>query len=255
MMNNFWYPGLKTRTYFTLEEVAEITNPDGDWGFWELESFADEKIGVYKFINHPSWENKDNIYTKTLFSDYIWPQFWKSVVIYVDGEPAGDNWAYEDINEAWLRKAGLICRWINESKEVYEVLISNLEANKSKLLDQIKSITGSNSTTANTNSSTGNTSNETTTNVNSRTNDTPQQPGSWEEDDYVSVISGTATNNQSSTNSTSSSSSDSNYQGETTVATDPGTMMSRLKEIQDDLTSLYGKWANEFRRFIIHSAI
>lgn len=154
-----------------------------------------------------------------------------------------------------MRKAGLICRWINESKEVYEVLISNLEANKSKLLDQIKSITGSNSTTANTNSSTGNTSNETTTNVNSRTNDTPQQPGSWEEDDYVSVISGTATNNQSSTNSTSSSSSDSNYQGETTVATDPGTMMSRLKEIQDDLTSLYGKWANEFRRFIIHSAI
>lgn len=102
MLNNWFlgYPKPTTRTYFTMEEVAEITKPDGDWGLWELESFAGEKIGVYQFINHPSWESKDNIYTKTLFSDYIWPQFWKSSIIYVDGEPVGDDWAYQDINEA-----------------------------------------------------------------------------------------------------------------------------------------------------------
>lgn len=209
MLNNWFlgYPKPTTRTYFTMEEVAEIINPDGDWGFWELESFAGEKIGVYQFINHPSWENKDNIYTKTLFSDYIWPQFWKSAIIYVDGEPVGDNWAYQDINEAWLRKAGLICRWINESKEVYETLIANLEANKSKLLNAIK------------------------TSTSTKFNDTPQEPGVFTEDEYTSSITATES------------------------ATDAGTLMSRLKEIEDDLRSLYGKWANEFSRFIIYSAI
>lgn len=209
MLNNWFlgYPKPTTRTYFTMEEVAEITKPDGDWGLWELESFAGEKIGVYQFINHPSWESKDNIYTKTLFSDYIWPQFWKSAIIYVDGEPVGDNWAYEDINEAWLRKSGLICRWINESKEVYETLITNLEANKSKLLNAIK------------------------TSTNTKFNDTPQEPGVFTEDEYTSSITATES------------------------ATDAGTLMSRLKEIENDLRSLYGKWANEFSRFIIYSAI
>ena len=35
MLNNWFlgYPKPTTRTYFTMEEVAEITKPDGDWGF------------------------------------------------------------------------------------------------------------------------------------------------------------------------------------------------------------------------------
>lgn len=106
----------------------------------------------------------------------------------------------------WNKKLGLIYRWINESKEIYEVLISNLESSKARLLDKIHSTTTT------------------------RFNDTPQEPGDFTDDSYTSTLTNSST------------------------TTDANTMMARLKEIQDDLTSLYGKWANEFRKFIIYSA-
>lgn len=58
-------------------------------------------------------------------------------------------------------------------------------------------------------------------------NDTPQDGGNFVDDNHVSTA--------------------------TTVSTtaDVGTPMARLKEIQDDLDNLYGKWANEFRRFVM----
>lgn len=142
-----------------------------------------------------------------------------------------------------MRKAGLICRWINESKEVYEVLISNLEATKSKLLDAVKITT--NATFDNENNSEG-ADNGT---VGSKVNDTPQEPGYWDGEDYTSSIS--ATESSSHTETSSSSNGVSN----TTTLNDINTPMARLKEIENNLRSLYGKWANEFSRFIIYSAI
>lgn len=106
----------------------------------------------------------------------------------------------------WDKKLGLIYRWINESKEVYETLIANLDAQKSRLLDTIKSTSET------------------------KFNDTPQEPGFFTEDNFTSNITATST------------------------ATDAGTPIARLKEIEDNLRSLYGKWANEFSRFIIYSA-
>ena len=142
-----------------------------------------------------------------------------------------------------MRKAGLICRWINESKEVYEVLISNLEATKSRLLDAVKITT--NATFDNENSSKGNDSGT----VGSKVNDTPQEPGYWDGEDYTSSISASESSSHTETNSNS------NGVSNTTTLNDINTPMARLKEIENNLSSLYGKWANEFSRFIIYSAI
>lgn len=199
MLNNWFlgYPKPTTRTYITLKEIAERVHPERVWhSFW-----LSTDIGFYQFLNNTAsfYESRDNTYTKKLFMDYIWPEFRNSVLIYIEDE--------EEFLETWEAKKGLLYRWINESKEVYETLIANLEENKSKLLNAIK------------------------TSTNTKFNDTPQEPGVFTEDEYTSSITATES------------------------ATDAGTLMSRLKEIEDDLRSLYGKWANEFSRFIIYSAI
>ena len=58
-------------------------------------------------------------------------------------------------------------------------------------------------------------------------NDTPQSGGDVTTSDYI-------------TNATTA-----------TTTADVGTPMARLKEIRDNLESLYNSWANEFRKFII----
>lgn len=201
MNNNFWFPNLTTRTYFTLGEVitaVRVGNQD-----WNRMVPYNSEIGVYGIIDddYLGVGDRDTEYTVTLLQDYIWPQFWDAAIMYIDG--AYDD---EDIVHEWEHKKSKIYRWINESKEVYEVLIAQLEANKTKLLNKIQSTTST------------------------KFNDTPQEPGFFTEDQYTSNITATET------------------------ATDANTMMARLKEIQDNLSNLYGKWAKEFRRFIIFSA-
>lgn len=203
MWNN-WFLGCPkptTRTYYKLHEIAQLMYPDQVWSNWAI-----DQCGVYQFIDNDDtfWGTRDTDHTRTLFTDYIWPQFWNSVIFYLDD---AEDLTNPEIVIEWNKKLGLIYRWINESKEVYEVLISNLEANKNKLLNAIK------------------------TSTSTKFNDTPQEPGVFTEDEYTSSITATES------------------------ATDAGTLMSRLKEIEDDLRSLYGKWANEFSRFIIYSAI
>lgn len=58
-------------------------------------------------------------------------------------------------------------------------------------------------------------------------NDTPQSGGSFTTDNYVT--------NATKVNTTA----------------DVGTPMARVKEVRDNLESLYNSWANEFRKFII----
>lgn len=207
MTNNFWLgcPKPVTRTYITLKEIAEATHRADNWNsFW-----LSTKMGFYQFLNDDLgfYTSLDTPYTKELFSEYIWPEFRNSVLIYIDDASESTGEFHNQIAAAWDYKRGLIYRWLNETKPIYEILIANLEANKSKLLDAIK------------------------TSTNTRFNDTPQEPGVFTEDEYTSSITATES------------------------ATDAGTLMSRLKEIEDDLRSLYGKWANEFSRFIIYSAI
>lgn len=68
-------------------------------------------------------------------------------------------------------------------------------------------------------------------------NDTPQNGGLWNDDKHTSTI--TLVNGKNS--------------NDTTVTADSGTIMSRLKEIRDNLESLYDTWSNEFgKEFVIY---
>ena len=68
-------------------------------------------------------------------------------------------------------------------------------------------------------------------------NDTPQNGGLWNDDKHTSTI--TLVNGKNS--------------NDTTITTDSGTIMSRLKEIRDNLESLYDTWSNEFgKEFVIY---
>lgn len=170
--------------------------------------------GAYGEICAAGRHEKDTTVTITLFMEYLWPEFWNAKVLYVDGLYGDIN--YSDIEDEWKTKCGHIYRWLNESTERYSVLIEQLNEAKSKLMAQVKSTTTTDSDTL------------------SLFNDTPQAGGDFDADDYVT--------NASKNNSSSS----------TTIATDAATPIARLKEVQDKLTSLYGEWANEFSRFVLH---
>lgn len=68
-------------------------------------------------------------------------------------------------------------------------------------------------------------------------NDTPQNGGLWNDDKHTSTITLVSGKNSN----------------DTTITSDSGTIMSRLKEIRDNLESLYDTWSNEFgKEFVIY---
>lgn len=98
----------------------------------------------------------------TCFANYIWPRFYQEAIIYVDSD--------EDttfVDKFCTTKVGQIFAWWKSSMDKYIMLIQNLEANKSKLLDDVKS-----SSIA-------------------RFNDTPQNSGDFSDDPHTSTITKT----------------------------------------------------------------
>ena len=96
------------------------------------------------------------------FHDYIWPRFYQEFVIYTDSDES------EDFIEKFAKtKVGQIMAWWISSTEKYSLLIQNLNNNKAKLLDDVKS-----SSIA-------------------RFNDTPQNSGDFSDDSHTSNITKT----------------------------------------------------------------
>lgn len=209
------FPYVQTRYYFTLADVI-VLREDEEAARYETFLYPEANHGAFGAICADGTHIKDTPITITLFQEYIWPEFSKAKVIYEDLNKSADDITYQDIRDAWLTKCGHIYRWLNESTETYSILIENLNQIKNKLMAQVQSTTTTDSDNL------------------SLFNDTPQNGGDFESDDYV-------TNASKNTNSSS-----------TTIATDAATPIARLKEVQDKLNSLYGRWADEFSRFVLH---
>lgn len=192
--------------------LAEVLELRDDENAFLAPEYYDSLDGAYFALT----ENpaKDTPYTVKLLQEYLWPEFWAARILYVDSPK--QELTYEDIKATWDIKRGHIMRWLNESTETYSILIENLEQIKNKLMAQVQSTTTTDSDNL------------------SLFNDTPQDGGDFTTDDYV-------TNASKNTNSSS-----------TTMATDAATPIARLKEVQDKLNSLYGRWADEFSRFVLH---
>ena len=96
------------------------------------------------------------------FRSYIWPRFYQEAIIYVDSDDS------ESFVEKFCRtKVGQILSWWTSSSEKYSLLIQNLNNNKAKLLDDVKS-----SSVA-------------------RFNDTPQNSGDFSDDQHTSTMTKT----------------------------------------------------------------
>ena len=156
------------RTYYTLDDIRKeiglFLNSAGPYTMYASYS------NLTNFINKCLEEAGFHIIPVTTeitesekcFREYIWPRFYQEAIIYADLDKN------EDFLEKFCRtKVGQIMSWWTSSTEKYSLLIQNLEANKSKLLDDVKSASIS------------------------RFNDTPQNSGDFSDDNHTSTVTKT----------------------------------------------------------------
>ena len=156
------------RTYYTLDdirkEVGLYLNNAGPYTMYasysNLTTFMNRCLEEAGFDAIPV--TTEITESENCFREYIWPRFYQEAIIYTDSDET------ESFLEKFCRtKAGQIMAWWNASSEKYSLLIQNFEANKAKLLDDVKS-----SSIA-------------------RFNDTPQNSGDFSDDPHTSTITKT----------------------------------------------------------------
>ena len=102
------------------------------------------------------WNDSFSNYIDICWQNYIWPKFYDKAICYTDDDEIADN----ESAKVFANFVGPIISWMNASDTKFSLLIANQEANKDKLLQQIKS-----------------------SSVN-RFNDTPQNQGQFEDDSH-----------------------------------------------------------------------
>ena len=152
------------RTYYTLDDIREALEITGEGpyaiGNRSLSSFLNSCLSKVNFYVAPDFtETAESV---NCFQLYIWPRFYQEAIIYADLDKN------EDFVEKFCRtKVGQIMSWWQSSSEKYSLLIQNLTANKTKLLDDVKSASIS------------------------RFNDTPQNSGDFSDDQHTSTVTKT----------------------------------------------------------------
>ena len=156
------------RTYYTLDdirkEVGLYLNNAGPYTMYasysNLTTFMNECLEKAGLTTIPV--TTEITESENCFREYIWPRFYNEAIIYTDLDES------ESFLEKFCRtKVGQIMAWWQSSTEKYSLLIQNLENNKAKLLDDVKS-----SSVA-------------------RFNDTPQNSGDFSDDNHTSNITKT----------------------------------------------------------------
>ena len=267
---------LINRYYYSLADLTEHDSP-----------VASPMVTFDYMLNGiaPLWAGGSMLAAEQkMFQDYLWPEFYEAPIFFYDVEcnpwlhEDGDEPDLDDVIEAAYPLLGRFHRWYEESKERYIYLITQLESIKATLLGPVKVVSAASGSYSGTVTGSGtNTgtvqvgeSNNTTTTVASSTvrkeSDTPQDGIQSLLDGYLSRAaqetgnstttlagSGTTTTTNNLANSNSSTNSGSNTEN-STVSNDFNTPIERFREIQEKLRNLYADWANEFSKFVLHSA-
>ena len=155
------------RTYYTLDDIRKTldgsyTEKNGPYSLntKTFSDFLNDCLWKAGFVARPG--STETTESNQCFKDYIWPRFYQEAVIYTDSDED------EDFVKKFARtKVGQIFAWWQSSSKKYSLLIQNLTANKSKLLDDVKSASIS------------------------RFNDTPQNSGDFSDDNHTSTITKT----------------------------------------------------------------
>ena len=156
------------RTYYSLDdirkEVGLYLNSAGPYTMYA--SYSNLTTFMNKCLEEAGFDavpvTTETTESENCFREYIWPRFYQEAIIYADLDKN------EDFVEKFARtKVGQIMSWWTSSIEKYSMLIQNLTANKSKLLDDVKSASVS------------------------RFNDTPQNSGDFSDDNHTSTVTKT----------------------------------------------------------------
>ena len=155
------------RTYYTLDDIRKsiggsYLTGEGPYSM-NLKAFSTFINDCLNKVNFTLFSKfTETAESQICFREYIWPRFYQEAIIYVDSDES------EDFLEKFCRtKVGQILSWWTSSSEKYSLLIQNLNNNKAKLLDDVKS-----SSVA-------------------RFNDTPQNSGDFSDDNHTSNITKT----------------------------------------------------------------
>ena len=155
------------RTYYTLDEIRKALGGSYAPGAGpytmsskSFSTFLNDCLDKFGFALHPG--ATETTESNKCFQEYIWPRFYNETIIYTDTDEI------ENFVEKFIEtKAGQIMSWWQSSTEKYSLLIQNLTANKTKLLDDVKSASIS------------------------RFNDTPQNSGDFSDDQHTSTVTKT----------------------------------------------------------------
>ena len=160
------------RRYFTLDDVKrDIALLPITEGPFSMEVSA---VKMAEFITKVikkcgwttplrDWNDSFSNYIDICWQNYIWPKFYDKAICYTDDDTIADN----DSAKVFANFIGPIIAWMSSSDTKFSLLIANQEANKTKLLDQIKS-----------------------SSVN-RFNDTPQNQGQFEDNSHNTNVTKT----------------------------------------------------------------
>lgn len=167
----------ENRRYFTLDDIrhdiALFPNSEGPF-VAEFNALSMDEF-MKDVIKNCGWQQPSNSWTFSDYLDkcwqnYIWPKFYDCYVCYTDDKDVADD----DSEKVFANFIGPIIAWMKSSDEKFSLTIANQEANKNKLLGQIKN------------------------SVTTRYNDTPQNGGDFSDDNHTTTI----TVNESATDGT-----------------------------------------------------
>lgn len=218
------------RTYYTLDDIDLIVKPTrttrGPFAMKTTPAvwFADV---LKKYGNSGAFSDFGSKYLSILWQQYIWPKYFNSYVCFTDGDTVIDADDLNDIDLLILDGGTSTTTLFDGSNAAIEAFVDNvagqivtwMKTSDDKFSVLIKNQEDNKANLLQQIKS---------TNI-SRFNDTPQNQGSYDDDAH----------NTTTTKAES--------------ATDGGTLLSRLNEIEDNLKRLYEDWSKEFRKFIIWS--
>lgn len=160
------------RRYFTLNDVRhDMALYPTDEGPFVMEAKSAKMADFISDVMQncgwiaPSadWKNSFSNYIDICWQEHIWTKFYDKAICYTDDDEVADD----DSEKVFSNFIGPIIAWMTSSDTKFSLLISNQEANKTKLLDQIKS-----------------------SSVN-RFNDTPQNQGQFEDNEHNTNVTKT----------------------------------------------------------------
>ena len=160
------------RRYFTLDDVRhDMALYTTEVGPFVMEAKSAKMTDFISSVMQncgwiaPSadWNNSFSNYIDICWQEHIWPKFYDKAICYTDDDEVADD----DSEKVFSNFIGPIIAWMTSSDTKFSLLISNQEANKTKLLDQIKS-----------------------SSVN-RFNDTPQNKGTFEDNEHNTNVTKT----------------------------------------------------------------